>query len=108
MIAGVRTTIPTWEMTRVELARVWADHFGYGVRPRSNWIYTPTGIPVRPGWEAFADLLVQLGYITPERGIHWLASHWRPHTSTIRQHCASTYRRRTPAGNVVRAARRSS
>lgn len=104
-ISGVRSTVPTWEMTNVELARVWADHYGYGVRPRSNWIYGPTGRPVRAGWEAFAALLVSIGYVVPERGIDWQLT-WRlPHMSTIRQHCSDTDRRRTPDGHTVRVPR---
>lgn len=100
MITGVRDR-PTWELTTVELARVWADHYGYGVRPRSNWIYTPHGSPVRPGWEAFAELLVQLGYVVPERGIHWQLAWTRPHLAAIAQHCSTSTRRRTAAGHVV-------
>lgn len=104
-ITGVRSTVPTWKMTRVELARVWADHYGYGVRPGSNWIYSPTGRPVRGGWAAFAELLVSIGYVVPDRGIDWQLA-WRlPHAATIRQHCSNTNRRRTPAGNVVRVSR---
>lgn len=106
-VVGVRSTVPTWEMTTVELARVWADHFGYGVRPRSNWIYTPAGRPVRPGWVAFADLLVQLGYIVPERGVDWMAAHRLPHARTIAAHCSpsSDATRRTRAGHRVRVGR---
>lgn len=106
-ITGVRSTVPTWEMTNVELARVWADHFGYGVRPRSNWVYTPSGVPVRPGWESFAELLVRLGYIVPNRGVDWMHAHRVPHAATIRQHCSPTNFRRTPDGHRVRVGRRA-
>lgn len=103
-ITGVRSTVPAWEMTDVELARVWAAHYGYGVRPRSNWIYTPAGRPVRDGWVSFAALLVQLGYVTPGRGIDWRAAHVAPHARTIASHCSasSAGRRRSRAGHTVR------
>lgn len=94
------TTKTTWTMTLAELARAWADHYGYrGNRggwigynderlphnlhktvgeiaaeggPVSNWI------PVAHGWANFADVLAGLGYIVEGVGIDWSRSGDQP------------------------------
>jgi hypothetical protein len=76
-IYGVRTTVLTSQMTAVELARVFADHYGYGVRPRSNWIYDKLGRPVEDGWVSFASYLERLGYIKVGVGVLWRAADLR-------------------------------
>lgn len=74
-ITGVRATVATWAMTRVELGRVFADAHGYRTVPRSNWVYSAAGDPVCAGWEEFAAGVECLGYIKVGRGIDWQACH---------------------------------
>jgi hypothetical protein len=61
----------TWTMTAVELARVFADHFGYTTSPRSNWVYDPAGRPVACGWHEFAARLQTRGWIRVGVGVNW-------------------------------------
>jgi hypothetical protein len=74
---GVRNR-PTWQMNRVELARVFADHFGYTTSHRSNCIYDPAGKAVAQGWHSFASKLVNLGLIAEGTGINWRRAGHRP------------------------------
>lgn len=69
----VRTTVPTWKMTKVELARVWAAHHGFAGR-NGGWIYSPSGRPMAHGWDSFADFLVNARVIVPGQGIDWTRS----------------------------------
>lgn len=74
-IYGVRRNVLTSRMTEVELARIFADHYGYGVRTtgivKSNWIYDQLGRPIECGWVSFAKYLTQLGYIKVGVGVLW-------------------------------------
>jgi hypothetical protein len=63
----------TWQMSATELARVWADHFGYEGRP-GGWIYDPRGRPVAHGWDEFTARLQRRGFIVRGQGINWRAS----------------------------------
>jgi hypothetical protein len=67
----------TWHMSEVELAHVWADHFGYTGRP-GGWIYSPAGRPVAHGWAALARELSSRGWIREGSGINWRACGERP------------------------------
>lgn len=67
---------PTTQQTRVELARVWADHFGYVVLYGSNWIYSPiNGLGYRDaiacGWEELAAALERSDWIKEGVGVNW-------------------------------------
>jgi len=70
----------TWEMSKAELAMVFADHFRFTVRLHpgygqfdgfDNWIYDPTGKCVARGWGIFADMLTERGWIEEGAGVHW-------------------------------------
>lgn len=62
-------TKATWTMTSTELARVFAEHFGYTVK--GNWIQSPAGTPVACGWGHFAQKLTAKGWIKQGSGIDW-------------------------------------
>lgn len=70
------TTKATWEMTEVELARVFAEHFGY--TRRGNWISRPDGVAVGCGWDHFAQRLRQRGWIRVGQGVNWRAAGEHP------------------------------
>lgn len=74
-ITGVRSRVPTWEMRPVELARVFADHYGYRTSS-GGWIYDPEGHPVAHGWQSFADTLAARGWIVEGKGIAWTRATW--------------------------------
>lgn len=61
---------PTWRMSASQLARVFADHFGFTGR-KGGWIYSPAGRPVAHGWDSFAARLAARGWIKPGVGIDW-------------------------------------
>lgn len=63
----------TWEMTAEELAKVWAEHFGY-TGHAGGWIHRPDGTPVCQGWTALAEILTRRGWIRVTYGIDWRAS----------------------------------
>lgn len=84
MTTGVRKTVLTSEMTAVELARVWAEHMGYGIRVGSNWIYSPSDRPICSGWVEFAALLEAAGYIAPGKGVDWQHTSFRPPSGRLR------------------------
>lgn len=77
--------VHTNRMTLVQLARVWADHFGYEARS-GGWVYDETGHPVAHGWESFAGRLAARAYIEVGVGVHWrrvdiakeARRNWRP------------------------------
>lgn len=65
---------PTWKMSAVELARVWAEQFGY--RGNSGgWIGYDNArggwVPVAHGWSAFAALLARRNYVAVGQGVDW-------------------------------------
>jgi hypothetical protein len=70
-------TVPTWEATRVDLARRFATVHGYTARS-GGWIYRPDGVPVAHGWAAFADRLVARGWIREGVGIDWARAALNP------------------------------
>lgn len=71
-VTGVRSTVTTAHMTKVELARVWADHYGYTTTVRdAGWIRDPQGRAIVQGWAAFADKLASRGFIRVGKGIDW-------------------------------------
>jgi hypothetical protein len=87
-MAGTTTRIPvtisTGRMTAEQLARVWADHFGYQAKA-GGWIYDDRGRPVVQGWDGFVRRLVVRAYIQPGTGVNWRAvdvakarGGWRP------------------------------
>jgi hypothetical protein len=63
----------TWKMSRQELAKVFAEHFGFTGR-LGGWIYSPTGQPITQGWDSFASKLQQRGWIIQGTGINWRAA----------------------------------
>lgn len=67
----------TRKMTAEELAKVFAEHFGYAGRP-GGWIYDPQGVNVAHGWAPFAELLSQRGWIKTGEGINWRGAGERP------------------------------
>jgi hypothetical protein len=69
MIPRVRN-VPSWEMTRVELARVFALIHGFKGMP-SGWISDSDGVFVAHGWVAFADRLEARGWIQEGKGVFW-------------------------------------
>lgn len=56
-----------YEMPNVKLAKLYADFYGYEVRG-GGWIYDIEGERVVRGWQAFADQLVERGWIVPRVG----------------------------------------
>ena len=81
-VYGVRTTVLTSRMTAVELARVFADHYGYGTHrggtlSQGGWIYDKLGRPIEQGWVSFASYLERLGYIKVGVGVLWRAADLR-------------------------------
>lgn len=56
--------------TAEQLARAWADHFGYQAK-RGGWIYDDKDRPVVQGWASFGQRLRARGYITPGVGVNW-------------------------------------
>lgn len=69
MPTGVRRSVGTWAMTKVELARIFADHFGYTLH--TNWLARPDGVAVACGWQDFADALERRGWIKVGSGVDW-------------------------------------
>jgi hypothetical protein len=82
----------TSKMTAVELAKVWAEHFGLKGAP-GGWIYTNiepnihpftkkaigwVGKPVAHGWVDLANALERTGLIEVGKGINWRASGEKP------------------------------
>lgn len=57
---------PVYKRTVVELAKVYADSYGYEMR--GGWVYGPDGARVHRGWAAFAEQLEQDKTIEPGRG----------------------------------------
>lgn len=74
-IYGVRARAATWEMTLVELARVFAHAHGYRTAP-GGWVYDPEGHPVAHGWQSFADALAARGWIVEGKGVAWTKATW--------------------------------
>lgn len=82
---GVRA-ISTSQMTAVELAKCWAQHFGY-YGGTGGWIYRPQDDKnVVQGWELFAEILQQRGYIEVGVGIHWRTERGPVENPKIPQH----------------------
>lgn len=69
-VARLERTKATWQMTGVELAKVYAAHRGYYTR-EGGWVYTAAGRPVVQGWAAFAERLAVHGQIRVGKGINW-------------------------------------
>lgn len=63
------TRTATWNMTSIQLARVFAEHFGYSVK--GNWIHSPAGVAVACGWEDFAAKLAARGWTRVGQGVNW-------------------------------------
>ena len=70
-------TKSTSQMNAIELARVWAEHFGYTART-GGWIYRPDGTPVVQGWDMLAKVLTSRKFVVVGQGINWRASGERP------------------------------
>lgn len=65
-------TTPTWEMTRIDLARTFAAVHGYTTTVADGgWIRRPDGTAVAQGWAAFADRLAARGWIREGVGVDW-------------------------------------
>lgn len=73
MTTSRATSKPTTRMTREELARTWADHYGLTGRT-GGWIYLDA-TPIVHGWTALADYLTGRGLIREGVGIEWTATH---------------------------------
>lgn len=74
------TRIPrkgTWQMSAVDLARVFARHFGWTGRP-GGWIYTTDGRPICQGWDNLAEALTSRGWIRVGAGVDWRAAGENP------------------------------
>lgn len=69
MTARVRR-VGTWQMTRLELARVVAEHLGWR-GAAGGWIYDQGGRPVAHGWAGLAALLERRGWIVVGSGVNW-------------------------------------
>lgn len=69
-MTSIRKSVPTWRMAPVELARVFADHFGWAGRS-GGWIYDQNGRPVAHGWASLASRLAALGWIQRGVGVNW-------------------------------------
>ena len=87
-ITGVRSSVLTSRMTLVELARIFADHYSYGVHrggtlSQGGWIYDKLGRPIEHGWASFAQYLERLGYIKEGVGVLWRHADLRPPGRTI-------------------------
>jgi hypothetical protein len=67
----------TWAMSEPQLARVFAEHFGFTGRP-GGWIYSPAGNPIAHGWSAFGANLAQRGFIKVGQGVNWRRAGERP------------------------------
>lgn len=67
--------VPTWKMTPVELAKVWAEHYGY--LRCGNWISRPDMVAVAGGYEELAVKLTAKGFIKEGVGIDWRRSYLR-------------------------------
>lgn len=82
----------TSKMTKVELAKVWGEHFGLKGN-KGGWIYTAIepffhpftgkqigwhGKPIAHGWVDLADALERAGLIVVGQGINWRASGEKP------------------------------
>ena len=74
-IPGVRSRAATWEMTSVELARVFAHTHGYR-GAAGGWIYDPEGHPVAHGRQSFAEALAARGWIVEGKGVAWTRATW--------------------------------
>lgn len=64
------TPLPQWSAKR--LAQVVGKAGGYTGR-KGGWVYSPSGKAVAHGWDDFAKLLSQRGWIAPgtTQPIHW-------------------------------------
>jgi hypothetical protein len=79
----------TSRMTKEELAKVWAEHFGMKGAP-GGWIYTDiketglswglgwTGKPIAHGWGDLANALIRTGCIEVGVGIDWRRTGEKP------------------------------
>lgn len=65
-----RTTKASWDMNKVELAKIFAEHFGFTGK-LGGWIYSPAGQPVAHGWDQFASRIARRGWIKTGSGINW-------------------------------------
>jgi hypothetical protein len=72
----VRRTVSTSQMTDVELAAVWAEHYGWKGLD-GGWIADDLGIPVVQGWADLTRWLTDLGFIEVGKGVMWRATEQR-------------------------------
>ena len=72
-VARLERTKATWQMTVIELAKIYAAHRGYYSR-EGGWIYNAQGVPIEQGWQAFANRLTNIGHIRAGVGINWRKS----------------------------------
>jgi hypothetical protein len=70
-------TKATWQMTKTELARVFAEHFGWR-HSSGGWIVNAAGEPICQGWENLADALTGRGWIRVGEGVNWRRAGERP------------------------------
>lgn len=63
----------TSQMTRLELARVFAAEKGHRGRPGGH-IYDDQGRHLAHGWEAYAQRFS--AFLKPGQGIDWTAANW--------------------------------
>jgi hypothetical protein len=72
-VARLERRYGTWQMTPVQLAKVYAVHVGhYGAA--GGWIYDQHHRPIAQGWSAYAQRLVARRRIVPGKGINWRRS----------------------------------
>lgn len=85
----VRANVLTSQMTSVELARVFADHFGWTAAD-GGWIYEaqPSGAIVQ-GWTTLADMLIWRGWIVEGKGVMWAQFHGKPVARILRTAAAA-------------------
>lgn len=67
--------IYTGDMTPVELAKVFAHAKGFHSNT-GGWIHSPQCESVAHGWVAFAEWLIQRGWIRSGVGIAWTVAAW--------------------------------
>lgn len=75
VVAKTRS-VGTWQMTPVELAKVWAEHYGY--LRCGQWISRPDKVAVAEGYGELANKLLAKRYIVEGVGIDWRRSARNP------------------------------
>ena len=62
----------TWQMTRAELAQVFAVHYGHHGKS-GGWIYDAGGKVLAHGWDAYAQKFDR--FLVVGKGVDWAGSY---------------------------------